>query len=698
MASSRKALRKEARKAKNKLKAENFMRVRKRVKIPVKAPQKLSRESRASSQVLASSIAFEPIPRTRKKRKTHKTASKGHLENDVISGDPLLAFADMALEKGILKSDGEFDEDAMNGLFTDSESQCSSKDHDLDQEREGETIKGTESEQSLSLVSHQSIPKDACGSNDEKLKRLIQGHFNRLSTSNFESIALSMARELRAYSSTQFIEAFCANLCGFLVAEPNLLDSYILNYVALTAALVYCVGTDLVGCVLEELVAELDQRRRIIQDAHTTDSQRSDHSRVVMNVMTALSFLYDLQIISRMIILDLISECIGGIENEHEVEGLVRLIRLCGAQLRREDPTALKHVISLIQEKTQGLHMPSQSSRFKFMLDVVQDLKNNRQKLVAIQHGDLENVKKLLRSFQQTRGSSKIDALNVSLSDIREAKSKGKWWRIGAAWKGREKVETARPLETEHGGDPQLLKIAKGQHMNTDVRRAIFGALMTSEDCNDAFRKLLALRLASRQEREIVHVILHCLCQEKVYNPYYSLVATKFISTRHNFEITFKYALWDRLTLIQKGEIRPRGIVHLASFYGTLIARRLLPLASLCKVPFAELCNAMPLFLRILFKTLFEQVRLDIDITIVFGDIEQISRRDKGLSEDLDGFGGRDLGDHDEQLLHIKRLELANFKSGLKMFFRQNFDAIASLSQEPCILSRIECAWRALNQ
>lgn len=682
------------------------MRLHKRAKIPVKASHKPSREFRESSQVVASSIAPELATRARKEQKTYRVVSKEDQDNamvfsDRLSGDPLLAFADKALEKGLLKSDGEFDEEAMNGLFADSEYHYSSEDHGSPREEE----EGDEVADFVELgpsppppMPHQTSSKDVHDLSNDKLKRLIQGHFNRLSLGNFESIALSLARELRAYSSTQFMEEFCTNLRGFLVVEPNLLDSYVLNYVALTAALVYCVGTDLVGCVLEGLVTELDQRRRTIQEAHITESQRSDHSKVVMNVMTALSFLYDLQVISRIIILDLIGECVDGIEHEHEVEGLVRLIRLCGAQLRREDPTALKHIISLIQEKTQGLRLPSQSSRFKFMLDVVQDLKNNKQKLVAIQRGDMEHVKKLLKSFQQARGSNKIDPLNVSLSDIREAKSKGKWWKIGAAWKGRERVETIHPIAKENEGDFKLLEIAKGQHMNTDVRRAIFGALMTSEDYHDAFRKLLALRLPSRQEREIVHVILHCLCQERVYNPYYSLVATKFIGTRHNFEVTFKYALWDRLILIQNGEIRTRDIVHLASFYGTLIARRVLPLASLCKVSFAELSDAMALFLKLLLKTFFEQVRVDIDITIVFGDIDHISRGDKGFSEDPDGLDKDNIGERDEQLLQIKRLELANFKSGLKMFFRQNFDAIASLSQEPHIVSRIEGAWKALNQ
>lgn len=41
----------------------------------------------------------------------------------------------------------------------------------------------------------------------------------------------------------------------------------------------------------------------------------------------------------------------------------------------------------------------------------------------------------------------------------------------------------------------QLLQLAVAQRMNTDARRAVFLAIMGSEDCMDAFEKLVKLPL-----------------------------------------------------------------------------------------------------------------------------------------------------------------------------------------------------------
>ena len=53
--------------------------------------------------------------------------------------------------------------------------------------------------------------------------------------------------------------------------------------------------------------------------------------------------------------------------------------------------------------------------------------------------------------------------------------------------------------------------------MNTMVKKTVFGVLMTSEDCMDAFEKLLRLGLRRKtQDREIVFVLVECCIHEKV--------------------------------------------------------------------------------------------------------------------------------------------------------------------------------------
>jgi len=80
------------------------------------------------------------------------------------------------------------------------------------------------------------------------------------------------------------------------------------------------------------------------------------------------------------------------------------------------------------------------------------------------------------------------EPLRISLQDLRSADKRGKWWIVGAAWGGDPLVEHARSQEQKKEPEAQatqsgdvLLKLARKQGMNTDVRRSIFVVLMSSD-------------------------------------------------------------------------------------------------------------------------------------------------------------------------------------------------------------------------
>lgn len=79
------------------------------------------------------------------------------------------------------------------------------------------------------------------------------------------------------------------------------------------------------------------------------------------------------------------------------------------------------------------------------------------------------------------------EPLRVSLQDLHTAGTKGKWWLVGAAWGGDPLVDhqaeapEQRVLSTTEAVESKLLKLARKQGMNTDVRRSIFVVLMSSD-------------------------------------------------------------------------------------------------------------------------------------------------------------------------------------------------------------------------
>ncbi|ODM95840.1 Nucleolar MIF4G domain-containing protein 1 [Orchesella cincta] len=66
-------------------------------------------------------------------------------------------------------------------------------------------------------------------------------------------------------------------------------------------------------------------------------------------------------------------------------------------------------------------------------------------------------------------------------------------------------------------------------------------------DYLDAFEKLSHLDLRNNQDREIIHVCTYCCLQEKIFNPYYAFIVSKFSTTDRKLMLALQYNLWDRL-------------------------------------------------------------------------------------------------------------------------------------------------------
>jgi nucleolar MIF4G domain-containing protein 1 len=102
------------------------------------------------------------------------------------------------------------------------------------------------------------------------------------------------------------------------------------------------------------------------------------------------------------------------------------------------------------------------------------------------------------------------EPLRISLADIRSADTRGKWWLVGAAWGGDPLAERAQEKQNKQHKAPAknsqdddlgmlgandveaLVKLARKQGMNTDVRRSVFVIMMSSEVSCD--RSLVSLQ------------------------------------------------------------------------------------------------------------------------------------------------------------------------------------------------------------
>jgi len=59
--------------------------------------------------------------------------------------------------------------------------------------------------------------------------------------------------------------------------------------------------------------------------------------------------------------------------------------------------------------------------------------------------------------------------------------------------------------------------------------------------------RLLKLPLADKQEREIPRVLIECCLQEKAYNPYYEVLATRLCERVKGHRLTLQLCVWDQI-------------------------------------------------------------------------------------------------------------------------------------------------------
>lgn len=57
------------------------------------------------------------------------------------------------------------------------------------------------------------------------------------------------------------------------------------------------------------------------------------------------------------------------------------------------------------------------------------------------------------------------------------------------------------------------------------------------QDYVDAFEKLVNLDIKGQQQREIMHILLSCCLQEKVFNPYYAALGQKFCDADRKYQV-----------------------------------------------------------------------------------------------------------------------------------------------------------------
>ncbi|KAK3698796.1 suppressor of glycerol defect [Vermiconidia calcicola] len=439
----------------------------------------------------------------------------------------------------------------------------------------------------------------------KQLRRQMQGLLNRLSEANLLSILQSL-EEVYTKNARQHVTSTLIDLLVGRIADPSTLnDTFLILLAGFSAGVCKVIGTDFGAQLLEKTVENIDHSR-----PQYTDGKQA------LNLLAFLCCLYSFQLVGSAILFDYIRHLLDGL-SETNTELLLRIIRTCGQQLRQDDPSALKDIVLLLQRSVAEVGEDKLSVRTKFMIETINDLKNNRVKtgvagsVVTAEH--TTRMKKTLGSLNNARSLKATEPLRITLADIRDSEKKGKWWLVGASYHDPAKLADGRDSRSS---------TTKARHDDLDAGyesetpgSVSLHKLARSQDFKEAHMRVLKLHLKNKQMLEVPRVLVHCVGAEAAYNPFYALVAGKFCGD-HKLRKAFQFTLWDALKRMEANDkdeenasIGVRKIVNLAKFYGTLVADGGLSIAVLKKVEFGYMEANIGMFVEVLITTVLLQAR-----------------------------------------------------------------------------------------
>lgn len=500
----------------------------------------------------------------------------------------------------------------------------------------------------------------------QKLRKQAQGSLNKLSEANIISIVDEFSKLYQTYPRQDVTDITIDLILTAFAIPTTLTNTYIILHAAFISALYKIHGPDFGAEVVSKIV-------------ETFDKYQSSSGKESLNLTSLLANLFTFNLTTSTLIFDhiralLLSFGSSTSNSEDSAEHLLRIIRDCGPQLRSDDPTALKGIVAMMNETAAKMTADGSkiNIRTRVMMDTITDLKNNKIRhntnSAGVTGEHLTRMRKALGSLsnRQLRGT---EPLNLSRADILNSNKKGKWWLIGASWKGHSDSNpqntTVQPIHqinttitTNDNNDTEvdpldptnIRSLAQSHNLTTPLRLSIFTALITAHSPPDALSRLTKLRLTRRQEPEIPRVLLTLCRAEPSFNPYYAALARQLLRERTH-KMPFSIALWKFFgELGERGdvdgsddedgfggsdgrgkEVAVNEIANVARLYARLVAKGCLKLDILKTLSIGVLGEKAGMWLEVFFIALLAQNKLDEEgIVKIFGTCE--GRLRKGIA------------------------------------------------------------------
>ncbi|CDW86880.1 nucleolar mif4g domain-containing protein 1 [Stylonychia lemnae] len=562
-------------------------------------------------------------------------------------------------EAGILDDESEIEDDLDEFYQQSSDSNPSIQESEEEEEKIQVKLKQNQNQNELSKKGKQHLGKNDKIKKQESLQlenpaieKAIRSVLNKVSEGNLEIMFNKLIDETKGYFKNPITYAYCYAkiFIQMSISLQQQMNAILSVNCAFICALHRIIGDQFFVTVVRQIFKEFKENHAL---SNTTDVSADQAKDKVKNILNCFLHFFLFSSLSSSLLIDVIKILMKSFE-EIDIEVLIFLLHNIGLQLRKADPEAIRDIIQMAESKKNSYaveikmvpendpvyaNMKKKERKIGFLNMELQDIKNNKG-TTTLQVKSIDHLQTWLKKNSKIQSELTFQAVDLKAEVIDQfidddSSLSQKWWLPESdKAKASDKYQKPRDFKGESKQASDIIELAKTQHMNTDIKKAVFQAIVGAEDYIQAFENCTRLNLKKQQEREIIKVLLHCCVNEKgVFNKFYALLAQRLCKFQpQSYRYSLKYSLWDYLKTLSKFDIRQ--IANLAKLFAFLIGENELPLHFLKVLQFDELSKPQNLFLYVLLDDIYERQSKD-QIKIIFkkGMNEKHSEFRKGLSE-----------------------------------------------------------------
>lgn len=437
----------------------------------------------------------------------------------------------------------------------------------------------------------------------ETLKKSINGLINKVNKSNIKEIAPALFEQNLVRGRGLYARSIMRAQAASLPFTP-----------------IYASITSIINTKLPQ-VGELLLSRLIVQ---LRKAFKRNDKTVCLSSTAFIAHLCNQQVAHEIVALQILALLLER-PTDDSVEIAVGFMREVGAYLAEVSPKANNGVFERFRTI---LHEASIDKRVQYMIEVLFQIRKEKFKDHQIVPEELDLVEE---EDQITHYISLDDELDVQETlgifqfDADFEENERKYTEIKNEILGDDSAEEGESEDDDNAdavagndetaiakiNEDRQLEIQDETNTNlTNLRKSIYLTIMSSVDFEECTHKLLKIKLAVGQEREMCNMVIECCSQERTYNKFYGLIAERLCKLNRFWTENFEQCFMHYYDTIHRYEANK--LSSIARLFGHLLSSKAITWQVLRCIHLneEETTSSSRIFIKFLFKDLVESLGL----------------------------------------------------------------------------------------